>query len=270
MEEEIIQKLAAIGLTEGEAKTYLALLSLGTSTVGPIVDKSGVSASKVYQIIDRLMHKGLASMIVDQDTKKFTASDPSMIITYLEQEKARIESYESSINSIMPMLKLKKDSSEKQPVVEFTTGKKGFEAFLNEIIYSAKPGSLYCGMAGKDISFKLQELWYPMSVKMAEHKIHQKTYYEYTVWNKKDQNIAKRKQRKLYYPIVLDKQIHDLPNFLVLEGKAIITAIGDDGNTFSLIIRNKNLVNSIKNIFDAMEKLGTIPEGYATFKGDQK
>jgi len=59
MEENILAALREIGLTEGEAKAYFALVTLGQSSVGPIVEKSGVTASKVYIILDRLIEKGI-------------------------------------------------------------------------------------------------------------------------------------------------------------------------------------------------------------------
>ena len=49
--------LEEIGLTKSEIKVYLALLELGSSTTGPIVDKSKASSSKIYEILDKLMQK---------------------------------------------------------------------------------------------------------------------------------------------------------------------------------------------------------------------
>ncbi|MBS3167698.1 hypothetical protein J4216_01085 [Candidatus Woesearchaeota archaeon] len=43
-----IMILREAGLTEGEIKVYLALLELGTSTSGPIVEKSGVARSIIF------------------------------------------------------------------------------------------------------------------------------------------------------------------------------------------------------------------------------
>ena len=60
--------LREAGLTEGEIKVYLALLELGSSTTGPIVDKSGISRSIIYQILEKLMEKGLVSFITKEKT----------------------------------------------------------------------------------------------------------------------------------------------------------------------------------------------------------
>ena len=55
-----IKLLHDIGLTEGETKVYLALISLGTTRTGQLASKAGVSSSKVYKILDRLIKKVLS------------------------------------------------------------------------------------------------------------------------------------------------------------------------------------------------------------------
>ena len=63
--------LLKIGLTEGESKVYLALTELGSSTVGPIVKKSGVAYSNIYDILHRLIEKGIVSFIIKNKTRYF-------------------------------------------------------------------------------------------------------------------------------------------------------------------------------------------------------
>ena len=69
--------LLKIGLTEGETKVYLALSKLGSSTVGPIVKESKVAYSNIYDILNRLIEKGIVSFIIKQKTKYFQAASPS-------------------------------------------------------------------------------------------------------------------------------------------------------------------------------------------------
>ena len=52
--------LEEIGLTKGEIKVYLTLLKIGNTTSGRIINESGVSRSKVYDVLERLKQKGLA------------------------------------------------------------------------------------------------------------------------------------------------------------------------------------------------------------------
>ena len=43
-----LQLLRNIGLTDSEIKVYFALLELGSSSKGPIVNESKVASSKIY------------------------------------------------------------------------------------------------------------------------------------------------------------------------------------------------------------------------------
>ena len=56
--------LEDVGFTEGESKIYLALLELGESKVGPLIKSSGISRSKVYDILDRLIAKSVVLSLI--------------------------------------------------------------------------------------------------------------------------------------------------------------------------------------------------------------
>ena len=180
MNEKIIEILKSVGLTGGESKVYSALISLGTSTVGPIVEYSVVSASKVYQILDKLMVKGLISMTVQQKKRMYTALSPDKLIEFLDEEKKRIENNKEKVQGILPALnRLRGEHRESLPVVEITEGRMGFRQFHDEIIESAKEGESYMALASHEIGFRFQGLWYEYSVRMYNKKIHQYIIYGY-------------------------------------------------------------------------------------------
>ena len=206
MEENILAALKDIGLTEGEAKAYFALVTLGQSTVGHIVEKSGVTSSKAYIILDRLIEKGLVSLSVEEGTKYFSPTSPDQILTFLDREKEKIEDSKRRIESILPTLKLKIGSSGKLPMIEYAKGQKGFESLYENAVRSAKKGDLYLSTAGREVSFKMQAYWYNFNVITSSKGIDNFLLYEDKLWFKKDPNIHKRKQRELYYPRVLDKK----------------------------------------------------------------
>jgi len=59
--EVLIKDLKDIGFSPNEAKVYLALLPLESSTASNLVTLTGIRDSKIYQILDRLKKKGLVS-----------------------------------------------------------------------------------------------------------------------------------------------------------------------------------------------------------------
>ena len=104
MDINLITLVKEAGLTEGEAKVYLALLKKGESTTGPIIEESGVANSVIYRILDSLIEKGLASYILKDKTKYFRAAEPNKILEYLEEKKEKIESSKENIEKMIPNL----------------------------------------------------------------------------------------------------------------------------------------------------------------------
>lgn len=125
MEPEELQRL---GLNKSEAKVYLALLELGSSSAGPITDKAQVSPSKIYGVLEKLLQKGLVSYIIKAKTKYYTAASPQKLREYLEQEKQEVRRREELLEKMLPKLKrVQKLAEEKQEAEIFV----GFPAMKN-------------------------------------------------------------------------------------------------------------------------------------------
>src|SRR3989344_6954322 len=106
--------LQEIGFTEGESRVYMALLELGTVTTGPIIKKSGISASKAYEILNRLTEKGFVSHIIKAKTKYFRAADPGRIIDYLDEKEKEIAGKKEEMKKIVPQLKAQLEAGGKR------------------------------------------------------------------------------------------------------------------------------------------------------------
>lgn len=98
------RELRKLGLTDGEARAYAALLELGSTTVGPVVKKSGVAYSKIYEVLQRLIEKGLVSYIIKEKTKYFQAVEPARLHDYLEKQKAELHEREDLLKELQPKL----------------------------------------------------------------------------------------------------------------------------------------------------------------------
>ncbi|MBS3144358.1 hypothetical protein J4208_02120 [Candidatus Woesearchaeota archaeon] len=132
--------LKEIGLTESETKVYLALLELGDSTRGEIVNKSGISGSKVYEILEKLQGKGLVSIYMQNNIKHFKPTNPKQILGYLEDKKQQISRTEAEVKSILPNLLSLYGSSKEEQEVELISGLKGLELIFKEQIEAMHKG----------------------------------------------------------------------------------------------------------------------------------
>ncbi len=120
---------------------YLALLELGDSTTGPIVEKSTISRSIIYQILENLIQKGLVSYIIKEQTKYFQAAQPERIIDYIEEREQKLHAIKEKVEHFLPQL-LQKQPEEKSEVRVFE-GFKGMIEVHEHTYKRLQPGEEY-------------------------------------------------------------------------------------------------------------------------------
>jgi len=131
MDESVLE---GVGLTKGEIKVYLSLLDIGESTTGGIIEKSKLSSGKIYEILDKLIDKGLATYIVKGKTKYFSATNPKNILEYVDRKKKEIENKKKEVEEILPgLLDLYKNEGEAYNAVIYK-GIEGFRTAVFEIL----------------------------------------------------------------------------------------------------------------------------------------
>ena len=137
---DIKTQLTGIGLTSGEVRVYLALLDLGPSTTGPIVEDSRISSSKVYGILDRLAKKGLVSFIVKSNVRIFEALDPKKILELLSLREREIQEQRSAVEGIIPVLTARRNRRREEESSRVFLGYQGIKSYFNEVFENLKPG----------------------------------------------------------------------------------------------------------------------------------
>ena len=100
-----IEQLRQLGLSNGEARVYISLLGLyAPSKVGLIVRESHVSYSKVYDVLRRLIEKGLVSHAMINNIKYFTAVEPYRLFDYIQRKEAEVREQRLAVERIVPEL----------------------------------------------------------------------------------------------------------------------------------------------------------------------
>lgn len=135
--------LKEAGLTEGETKVYLALLELGSTTSGPIIEKSKISRSIIYTILEKLIEKGLVSFIIKEKTKYFQATSPNKILDYIEERENKLKKSKENIEKILPQLLLKQKSFGKNEA-QIYIGTKGVRTAYENLYLKLKRNDEFC------------------------------------------------------------------------------------------------------------------------------
>lgn len=135
----MLKILEGIGLSPREALVYSALLETGQSTTGPIVKRTGIPASKIYAVLERLVKKGLASVIVKKGAKHFSATNPERLVDYLEEKKREVEAHEEEVRKMLPYLR-EKGKAGGEHDAEVAYGFEGLKSLVYKMLSSANKG----------------------------------------------------------------------------------------------------------------------------------
>lgn len=121
------QILENIGFSNAEIKTYLALLELGQSTAGPIIEKSGLQSSVVHMTLNKLINKGFISFIKEGQRNHYQASDPKHISEYIDQKKQEFE-------KLLPELIARREAAHHLSEITTFRNIKGIRELLYELL----------------------------------------------------------------------------------------------------------------------------------------
>ena len=135
--------LKELGFSEREIKVYLALLELASTTIGPVASKTRIQHSKVYQTLEKLIDKGLASYIIKSKTRYFQAQSPRHILSSLKER-------EREFLAILPQLEQKQKFSQQPQTAKVYEGYKAIKSMFESIVEELNKNSYYYVFAFKD------------------------------------------------------------------------------------------------------------------------
>ncbi|MBI5804370.1 hypothetical protein HY450_03940 [Candidatus Pacearchaeota archaeon] len=125
-----LSKIEELGLTKHEATVYKALLELGETKTGAIVKITTLHRVLIYDALESLIKKGLASYVIKENIKYFKAADPERLLDFLKEKQETAE-------ELIPELKtIQKKSLSKQSVEIYETVvglKSAFRNMLKEL-----------------------------------------------------------------------------------------------------------------------------------------
>lgn len=136
-----VYQLIDVGLTPGEAKVYLAMIHIGPSRVGKIVEISGVSQSKIYNVLDRLILKGLASYNLQDNIKYFQSLEPSRLHEYIQRKEDEVRIQKEALTQIISDLS-KNVNAAKRSTSEIFMGERSLRSAYMTLLSDSKRGDI--------------------------------------------------------------------------------------------------------------------------------
>src|SRR3989338_7604597 len=229
---EILRK---IGLSNGEIKVYNALLDLGASSLNKIHEKTGIERRNIYDILNKLIERGLIGYVIENKRKVYSISNPNRILGYIEERKNDFDKIKEEINSEMPAIFEKFNSKKSKINAQIYRGNNGVKAIYEDILnYKVH----YFIGGGRYVMKNLPNYWNNFNLRRIKSKI---KFYNLIRYELKKEI----KPLKHEYVKALPMEFSANPNVIFIWGDKVANVLFED-EFFAFVIESRQIAENYK------------------------
>lgn len=249
---ELAAKLKSVGLSDKQAKVYVAALFLGPSAVQKIAEQAEINRATTYVILDELTKMGLVSESTEAKKTVFVAEPPEAIDRYLDHQAKQIGEKKSELQDLLPSLKEMSRSADTHsaPVVRFYSDIEASCSVTDNFYRKAKPNTMVYSLTNMDVATSMYpNILHASTQKRLSKNISNKLLYSYSNSEIKSdrKNLLETKKVKL-----------DLPSNITIYDSGIVmeTATGKKPN--GVVIESQELADTLRQLFELAWRSGDI------------
>ena len=128
--------LGELGFSEKETTVYLALLSLGPSSVRKVAEKVGINRGTTHDALRHLQKIGVVSYYHKTAHQYFVAEDPAVLKNLVKRKKESILEIEEALKEAVPELRSLYSEIKERPVVKYYEEAQGVRTILQNVLDS--------------------------------------------------------------------------------------------------------------------------------------
>jgi len=238
----MLKELQEIGLSEKEARVYLAALEIGRATAEQLAKQAKVVRPTAYVQLESLMQKGLMSRYEEGKKTYFAPESPAYLRHVFEKEQAALGAKKKGLESMLPDLVRMFEGAGERPVVRFYSGKEGIGT-LREQMLEAKDKNIL-------VLYSFDSLAAVFSEKEREEyskRRSEKGIKARIIYNKKDGPFPD--DFKLTTRHNVSEDIFKVTNDIVIfDNKVAISNL--QGTLFGVLVENAQIAESLRSIFE--------------------
>jgi sugar-specific transcriptional regulator TrmB len=231
------------GLTANESKVYIALLQMKESGATKLASKCGLFRTLVYDILIKLIEKGLVSSIIVSQKRLYRAARPARLMELLKEKENDTLKVLTELNALFA------EPSEEFSVQEFE-GIAGVKAVVEDMIVMAKnkemKESYWLGPTGESMGVfggYLKE-----QAKFIKKKKFLKNIDFRIIWSSKIENksaihLLGKKENHRFFPEGFNSEVP-----IIIYGDKI-AIYGGESKRIVVLIKNKRAAESFKLYF---------------------
>ncbi len=227
--------LRQVGLSNGEIKVYSALLDTGVTSLNRIHEKTGIERRNIYDILNKLIERGLVTYVTENRKRVFQVAHPSKILSYLEDKKEALDETKKAVEKELPSFVQKFELAKPSINAEIYRGIEGMKTVWEDMLnYKA----IYWIGSGRYMPKRLPVYFEQWTKRRLKRKV-------------KIFNIMRYEMKKEVTPYPLEeirflpKEFSGNPTVLGIHGnKAVNLLLGED--FFAFVLESKELAENYR------------------------
>jgi len=239
--------LKEFGFTEGEEKTYLALLKVGPSSSGQIAKESGVSRSKSYETLEKLIRKGLVSHFKKNNISYFQAAPPELIKDYLDKKTQIIDIQKENFEKILPQFKKIIEEASFKKEAEVFEGSEGIKTVREMFLKEMKPKETiyYFGNSASGHENMLG-YWDDFNKRRIKKKV-----WSWIIYNADAKKYGKRRKKLKYTKVKYLPNKGNTHAWIEIYRDSVAIVLKYE-TPMAIVINNKLVAESFRTYFDIL------------------
>ncbi len=125
-----LSQLKALGLSAGEIKVYAVVLEAGVCSINRIHEKTGIERRNIYDILNKLIEKGMVSYTVEKGKRTYQCTHLGHIREEIRLKHEALKELEGKLPEIRKLFNLSKPEIR----AEVYRGNDGIKALLEEVL----------------------------------------------------------------------------------------------------------------------------------------
>jgi len=237
---------AKLGFSAGEGKVYTAIASSDNATLQYVHEQTGIQRANVYEIINKLISKGLVAYFTENKHKVYRLTHPKNVLSYLDEEEAEIEKKKEMFREELPKLVRAYEAVKPQFDVRIYRGKEGVKSLFNEMLDF--PDIYFIGGNWGMVKYLGKE-W---TDRWMERRINKRAWM-HDLLTVEPKLIAKYPKPKQFYEVRALPSEFGSPNVICIFGKRVANLFWGD-TLFAFQIENEEVTRNYVAYFKYLWK----------------
>lgn len=126
--------LKSCGFSDGESRVYTSLVDAGPSTLNSLHGRVGIERRNIYDILNKLIGKGLVAFMSENRHKVYSAVHPKKLLSILQERQQSIEDLKKEVSAGLNEMEARFNTAKFSISAEIFRGTQGIKTVWQDML----------------------------------------------------------------------------------------------------------------------------------------